>query len=136
MGQGEWATKNDKILQYANLAQRLCKMFTKIEFRHTLRDQNEFADALTKIASMIQHPESSHIDPLQISLKEEHAYNSLMEVEPDGKPWYNDIKMYLEKRDYPEGITSGQKKTVRRMANSFFLNKEILYKRTSYLGLL
>ncbi|XP_060170553.1 uncharacterized protein LOC132601488 [Lycium barbarum] len=30
--QGEWATKNENILPYVNLAQRLCKKFRKIEF--------------------------------------------------------------------------------------------------------
>ncbi|XP_060211951.1 uncharacterized protein LOC132639526 [Lycium barbarum] len=125
--QGEWATKNEKILSYVNLAQRLCKKFRKIEFRHTPRAQKEFADALATIASIIQHLESSRIDPLRISLKEEHAHFCHVEAEPDGKSWYNDIKMYLEKREYLEGITNRQKKTIRRMANGFFLNKEILY---------
>ncbi|XP_060184506.1 uncharacterized protein LOC132614145 [Lycium barbarum] len=85
---------------------------------------------------MIHHPKSSHIDPLEITLKEEHAYYSHVEAKPNGKPWYNDIKMYLEKQEYPEDITSGQKKTMRRMANSFFLNKDVLYKWTPDLGLL
>ncbi|XP_060216621.1 uncharacterized protein LOC132644084 [Lycium barbarum] len=85
--QGQWATKNEKILPYVNLAKRLCKKFRKIEFRHTPRDQNEFTDALATIASMIQHPGSSQIDPLRISLKEEHANCCHEEAEPDGKPW-------------------------------------------------
>ncbi|XP_060170765.1 uncharacterized protein LOC132601713 [Lycium barbarum] len=89
--QGKWDTKNEKILTYVNLAQRLCKKFRKIEFRHTPRAQNEFANTLATITSMIQHPESSHIDPLKISLKEEHAHYFHVEAEPDGKPWYNDI---------------------------------------------
>ncbi|XP_060202191.1 uncharacterized protein LOC132630651 [Lycium barbarum] len=71
--QGEWATKIEKILPYVNLAQKLCKKFKKIEFPYTPRAHNEFADALDTIASMIQHPKSSHIDPLRISLKEEHV---------------------------------------------------------------
>ncbi|XP_059295418.1 uncharacterized protein LOC132048747 [Lycium ferocissimum] len=128
-GQHYPMAKNKKILLYVNLAQRLCKKFRKIEFRHTLRAQNEFADTLATIASMIQHRESCHIDLLRITLKEEHAHCCHVEAEPDGKLWYNDIKMYLEKREYLEGITNGQKKTIRRMANDFFLNKEILYKR-------
>ncbi|XP_060216638.1 uncharacterized protein LOC132644098 [Lycium barbarum] len=127
--QGEWATKNETILPYVNLEQRMCKKFRKIEFRHTPRAQNEFADALAIIASMIQHPESSHIDSLRISLKEEHAHCCHVEAEPDGKPRYNDIKMYSEGREYPDSITNGQKKTIRRMANDFFLNKEVMYKR-------
>ncbi|XP_060183057.1 uncharacterized protein LOC132613010 [Lycium barbarum] len=134
--QGEWATKNEKILPYINLAQRLCKKFKKIEFQHTPRAQNEFADALATIALMIQHPESSHIGPLKIRLKEEHAHCCHVEGESDGKPCYSDVKVYLERREYPEGITNGQKKTVNRMANGFSLNKEVPYKRTLDLGLL
>ncbi|XP_059310154.1 uncharacterized protein LOC132061334 [Lycium ferocissimum] len=102
--QGEWATKNDKILPYVNLAQRLCKRFKKVEFRHTPRAQNEFSDALATIASIIQHPKSSRIDPLEITLREEHANCSHVEAEPDDKPRYNDIKLYLKKWEYPEVI--------------------------------
>ncbi|XP_059289215.1 uncharacterized protein LOC132042705 [Lycium ferocissimum] len=98
--QGEWATKNAKILSYVNLAQRLCKKFKKIDFKYTPMAQNEFTDALATIASMIQHPESSYVDPPKISLREEHAYCSHVEAEPDGKPWYAYIKKYLGKGEY------------------------------------
>ncbi|XP_059310114.1 uncharacterized protein LOC132061289 [Lycium ferocissimum] len=95
------ATKNAKILPYVNLTQKLCKKFKKIDFKHTPTTENEFADALATIASIIKHPESSHIDPLEVSLKEEHAYCSHVEAEPDGKPWYIDIKVYLKKEYIP-----------------------------------
>ncbi|XP_075083540.1 uncharacterized protein LOC142167274 [Nicotiana tabacum] len=32
--QGEWSTKNVKILPYLHYVKELCKKFTKIEFRH------------------------------------------------------------------------------------------------------
>ncbi|XP_060216523.1 uncharacterized protein LOC132644006 [Lycium barbarum] len=44
--------------------------------------------------------------------------------------------MFLEKGEYPEGITLNQNRTIRKLANGFFLNKNILYKRTPDLGLL
>ncbi|XP_069147022.1 uncharacterized protein [Solanum lycopersicum] len=72
--QGEWAVKNLKILPYVQLVQKLCKRFRKTEFRHTLRIENEFVDALATISSMIQHPEKSYIDPLKIGLKEQPAH--------------------------------------------------------------
>ncbi|XP_060182142.1 uncharacterized protein LOC132611786 [Lycium barbarum] len=123
---GNWATKNDKILPYVNLAQRLCGRFKSIDFRHTHtpRAQNEFVDVLATIASMIQHPKSGHIDLLEITLKEEQAHCACVEAEPDGKPWYVDIKTYLEKGEYPLESSANQKKTIRRLANSFLLNKE------------
>ncbi|XP_059302205.1 uncharacterized protein LOC132054169 [Lycium ferocissimum] len=85
---------------------------------------------------MIQHPESAHIDPLENTLKEEQAHCSCVEVEPDGRPWYVDIKTYLEKGEYPPESSANQRKTIRRLTNGFFLNKEVLYKRTPDLGLL
>ncbi|XP_060177778.1 uncharacterized protein LOC132607717 [Lycium barbarum] len=85
---------------------------------------------------MIQYPESTHIDSLEIKIMEEQAYCAHIEAEPDGQLWNADIKKYLEKGEYPPESLANQKKTVRRLANSFFLNKEVLYKRTPDLGLL
>ncbi|XP_070020672.1 uncharacterized protein [Nicotiana sylvestris] len=52
--QGKWATKNSKILPYLHHVQELRKRFTKIDFRHVPIIQNEFADALATLSSMIQ----------------------------------------------------------------------------------
>ena len=94
-GQGEWAIKNPKIIPYVKCVQNLCKRFCKIEFRHTPRIQNELDDALATIASMIKHPDTDYIDPLDIDLKEHPVHCSHVESEPDGLPWYFDIKRYL-----------------------------------------
>ncbi|KAK4729962.1 hypothetical protein R3W88_022950 [Solanum pinnatisectum] len=83
----EWAMKNPKITPYVQYIQKLCKTFHKIEFRHTLRTQNELADALATIASMIKHPDTSYIDPLDIEVKEQSVHCSHVEAEPDGLPW-------------------------------------------------
>nr|XP_019070702.1 uncharacterized protein LOC109120902 [Solanum lycopersicum] len=111
-------------------------LFRKIEFRHTPKIQNELVDALDTIASMIKHPDTDYIDPLDIELKEHPVHCSHVESEPDGLPWYFDIKRYLESGTYPEEATSNQKKSIRRMALNFFLNGEVLYRRTLDLGLL
>ncbi|XP_049397224.1 uncharacterized protein LOC125861347 [Solanum stenotomum] len=56
--------------------------------------------------------------------------------ELDGKPWYYDIRRLIEAQEYPKNATSKQKWTLKRIANHFFLNGEILYRRTLDLGLL
>ncbi|XP_070020842.1 uncharacterized protein [Nicotiana sylvestris] len=66
--QGEWATKNSKILPYLHHVQELRKRFTKIEFRHVPKIQNEFTDALTTLSSMIQHPDKNYIDPILVRI--------------------------------------------------------------------
>ena len=45
------------------------------------------------------------------------------------KPWYFDIKRYIEKQEYPEGTTICDKQTLRRLASKFLLSRDALYKR-------
>jgi len=59
-----------------------------------------------------------------------------VEAEWDGNLWYIDVIKYLEAGEYLEKATSIQKKTIRRMENNFFLNGEVLYKKTPDLALL
>ncbi|XP_047253724.1 uncharacterized protein LOC124887852 [Capsicum annuum] len=134
--QGEWTTKNVKILPYVQCVKKLSKRFTKIEFKHVPQIQNKFVDALATLSSMIQHPDKNYIDPIKVEIHDQQAYYFYVDEEPDGKPWYNDIKRLLGAEGYLEGATDKKKRTLRRMANHFFLNKEILYRRTPDLGLL
>jgi transposase InsO family protein len=54
----------------------------------------------------------------------------------DEKPWYYDIKNFLQRQEYPLGASNGDKKTLRRLASGFFLDGELLYKRNHDLVLL
>ncbi|XP_075086198.1 uncharacterized protein LOC142168921 [Nicotiana tabacum] len=72
--QREWSTKNVKILPYQHCVKELCKKFTKIEFKHVSRIQSEFADALATLSSMIQHPDKNYIDPIEVEIRDQHAY--------------------------------------------------------------
>ncbi|RDX93508.1 hypothetical protein CR513_24215, partial [Mucuna pruriens] len=44
----------------------------------------------------------------------------------DGKPWYHDIRKYLEEGAYPLGATENDKRTLMRLVTSFFLSGVIL----------
>ncbi|XP_070032809.1 uncharacterized protein [Nicotiana tomentosiformis] len=57
-------------------------------------------------------------------------------MEPDVQPWYHDIKRFLKIKEYPEQASRDQKRTIRRLASSFFLSGEVLDKRTPNLNLL
>ncbi|XP_070010452.1 uncharacterized protein [Nicotiana sylvestris] len=95
--QREWATKNTKILPYLHHVQDIKKRFAKIEFRHIPRIQNEFADALATLYSMIQHPDMNFIYPISVRIHNQPAYCAHVEEEIDGNPWFHDIKEYLAK---------------------------------------
>ncbi|XP_070005651.1 uncharacterized protein [Nicotiana sylvestris] len=77
-----------------------------------------------------------HIDPLEIQIRERHGYCNAVEIEPNVQPWYHDIKRFLKIKEYPEQASGDQKRTIRRLASSFFLSREVLYKRTPDLNLL
>ncbi|XP_070044996.1 uncharacterized protein [Nicotiana tomentosiformis] len=89
---GEWATKNTKILPYLYYVQELIKRFTEIEFKHVPRIQNEFADALTTLSPMIQHPHKKFIDPIPIGIHKQLDYCAYVEEESDVNPSFHDIK--------------------------------------------
>jgi hypothetical protein len=115
---------------YQNYLLRLANEFEEIKFTHISRDKNQFADALATLASMTQVDAKSKIQPIDIEVRNFQAHYCLIEESPDGKPWYNDIKKFLQHREYPQGISKTDEKTLRRMTMNFYLDGEILYKRS------
>ena len=45
------------------------------------------------------------------------------------KPWFHEIKRYLEAQEYPEGASVNNKKFLRTFSAKFFFTNKILYKR-------
>ncbi|XP_070002350.1 uncharacterized protein [Nicotiana sylvestris] len=134
--QGEWETRDVKLLPYKQHVEDLSKRFKSVEFQYIPLFHNELVDALAILASMLPYPGNVHIDPLEIQIRERHGYCNIVEVEPDVQPWYHDIKRFLKTKEYPEKASGGQKRTIRRLASGFFLSGEVLYKRTPDLNLL
>ncbi|XP_070013445.1 uncharacterized protein [Nicotiana sylvestris] len=107
----EWATKNTKIFPYLYYVQELMKRFTKIEFKHIPRIQNEFGDALATLSSMIQHPDKNIIDPIPVTTHNKPAYCAHVEEKMENM-WFHNIKEYLAKGEYLENANHTQKRTL------------------------
>ncbi|KAI5388565.1 hypothetical protein KIW84_074305 [Lathyrus oleraceus] len=54
----------------------------------------------------------------------------------DDKLWYYDIKCFLQSQIYPPGASAKDRKTLRRLSGSFYLDGEVLYKRNFDMVLL
>ncbi|XP_016468276.1 uncharacterized protein LOC107790828 [Nicotiana tabacum] len=134
--QVEWTTKNINIILYLQYVKELCNKFIKIEFKYIHRIQNEFANALATLSSMIQHPNKNYIDPIEIEVRDQHMYCFHVDEEADDKPWYYYIKRFLETREYLDNATRGKKRALKGLANHVFHNEEFLYMRIPNLGLL
>ncbi|XP_070035062.1 uncharacterized protein [Nicotiana tomentosiformis] len=134
--QGEWETRDLKLIPYRQCLHDLCQRFRSVEFRHIPRIHNKIVDALATLASMLHHPDKAYVDPLHIRVRDQNAYCNVIEEELDGEPWFHDVKEYIKSGIYLVHATGDQKRTIRRLARGFFLSGGILYKRTPDLGLL
>ncbi|RVW21995.1 Retrovirus-related Pol polyprotein from transposon 17.6 [Vitis vinifera] len=95
--QGEWKTRDVKLKPYHAYLELLVGRFDDLRYTHLPRAQNQFADALATLASMIDIPVDATVRPLLIESRSAPAYCCLIDdVEPDdGLPWYHDIYHFL-----------------------------------------
>ncbi|GAU46436.1 hypothetical protein TSUD_91540 [Trifolium subterraneum] len=133
---GEWETRHAGLIPYKDYARRLLTFFNKVELHHIPRDENQMADALATLSSMYRVNRRNEIPTISIRCLERPAYVFATEEVVDDKPWFHDIKMFLQKQEYPHGASNKDKKTLRRLSSSFFLNDEVLYKRNFDMVLL
>ncbi|XP_070005500.1 uncharacterized protein [Nicotiana sylvestris] len=118
--QGEWETQDIKLIPYRQHVENRSKWFKSVEFRYISRFHNELADALATLAYILSYPGNVHNDPLEIQIRERHGYCSAIEMEPYVQPWYHDMKRFLKTKEYPEWASGDRKRTIRRLASSFF----------------
>ncbi|XP_058084609.1 uncharacterized protein LOC131232405 [Magnolia sinica] len=129
----DWRTKDEKLILYHIYLENLIEEFEEITFSHIPRIKNQFADALATLASMLEIPKGVAKWELTVELQEEPAfYLQIDEAEPpsNDRPWYTDIKKYLEHQKYPEGAKPVDRRTIQRLAAQFVITGGILYKRS------
>ena len=127
---GEWQTKEEKLRPYQEYLSTLAKEFEEVKFTHLGREGNHFADALATLAAMTTIDLKCKVQPVHIDIRNDPAHCCLVEGEIDGQPWYYDIKNLVQNQEYPVGSSKTDKKTLRRLATDFYLDGEILYKRS------
>ncbi|WJZ97067.1 hypothetical protein VitviT2T_015701 [Vitis vinifera] len=92
---------------------------------------NQFVDALTTLASMIDIPTNATVCPLLIDSRSILAYYCLIDnIElDDGLSWYYDIYHFLRLGVYPKTTTTKDKRALRQLAARFMICGETLYRR-------
>ncbi|CAJ2652969.1 unnamed protein product [Trifolium pratense] len=122
---GEWETRHAGLIPYRDYARRLLTFFNKVELHHIPRDENQMADALATLSSMYRVNRRNETPTIGIRCLERPAYVFATEEVVDNKPWFHDIKMFLQKQEYPPGASNKDRKTLRRLSSGFFLNGEM-----------
>ncbi|XP_050916548.1 uncharacterized protein LOC127131678 [Lathyrus oleraceus] len=126
---GDWETRDSKLIPYKEHIRKLVAYFDEISIHHISREENQLADALATLASTFKVKWKNEAPAIHIDHLDESAHCLAIEADPDDKPWFYNIKTFLEKWQYPEGISISDKKALRRLSFKFFLNGDVLYKR-------
>ncbi|KAG8474326.1 hypothetical protein CXB51_033841 [Gossypium anomalum] len=107
---GEWETRDPKLINYRKVVLGLLEEFDDVTFNYIPQDENQMADALATLASMIRANKEEEMRPIQMSI-------------------FEDILRYVRDHKYPEQATENDKRTLRRLACDYVLDGDILYKR-------
>jgi hypothetical protein len=86
---------------------------------------------LATLASIAKIDFGHKVQPVHINIRNNPAHCCSVGREVDGNPWYYDIKNFIQNQAYPMGASKIDKKTLRRLAMDFYLDGEILYKKSS-----
>ena len=124
-------------MPYHECLQKWASKFSKIQYQYVPRMQNQIADALATMASMIDGPKEDEARPIVLEQKEEPT--QYMTIEDDeGKnregEWYSDILQYLKDGTYLKSTDKNDELTIQRLFTNYIICGEKLYRR-SYDGI-
>ncbi|RDX99205.1 Retrovirus-related Pol polyprotein from transposon 17.6, partial [Mucuna pruriens] len=128
LGQQDANEKKEQAIYYLSKkftdCERRYSAFDAVMFHHVPHEENQMADALATLSALVQ-PQMAYCQCLTREI-----------IESSVKPWYFDIKRYLEKGEYPEGLPENSKRTLRRLASGFLLSEATMCKRNVDMTLL
>lgn len=93
---GDWEMRHANLIPYRGYMLKLLPKFDKITFSHIPSEENQMAGALATLASMYKLRWPNHQLKIEIRHFDEPAQYSTTTEESDDKPWFFDIKNYLE----------------------------------------
>ena len=107
---GEWETGDHKLVPYQAYIKKLIEFFDDISVHHIPREENQMVDTLATLASMFQLSPHEDLPYIEFRCRGKPAHCCLIEEEKDGKPWYFDIKRYIEDKEYPQEASDNYKR--------------------------
>ncbi|XP_057984620.1 uncharacterized protein LOC131169412 [Hevea brasiliensis] len=128
---GEWELKEEKLRPYLEYAKKLLFSFEEVTMKHMPRARNWMVDALAT-ASLWEKGDQKLTQPVILMRSRIPCYEGLiiahLDLEDEMK-WYEDIRRYLEVREYPQSANSRDRATIRRLVTQFTLAGGKLCKR-------
>ncbi|XP_074292678.1 uncharacterized protein LOC141619563 [Silene latifolia] len=123
-----------KLLVHGDSSLVINQYFEDIRYVHFTRDENQFSDALSKLAALINIPD--HIDSMSIyvELRSSPAYVNVIDDAEEGEtePWYTTILKFKEAGEYPPDLDMRGKYALRMLSAQFIKTDDgQLYRKTA-----
>ena len=128
-----WKVRSTSLSKYQAHLDQIVEQFEKIEYTYLPRDDNQFADALAKLASMLNIPNEWDGMTLRVERRKEPAYCCAIDSEPENteeEPWYTDILRYKTSGEFPPNTSPRAQKALRLLASQYSIILGELYKYT------
>ncbi|XP_074278120.1 uncharacterized protein LOC141601721 [Silene latifolia] len=101
--------------------EELEKYFEKIHYVHLPREENQFADALSKLAAWANIPD--HIDSMPLCVERRSAPSYINEINGTEKdeiePWYTSILKFKDTGEYPDNLDAWRKRALWIMEGNY-----------------
>ncbi|XP_077222122.1 uncharacterized protein LOC143855964 [Tasmannia lanceolata] len=130
---GNWKTRDDKLILYNTYLESLVRKFRNITFTHLSRTKNHFAHALATLASMLDISATMEVQPLEVRLQWAPTHVNAIEIAARcsyGKPWYTDIKNLILGKGHPPEFSGKERRSLQKLAVNFVICGEELYRRS------
>ena len=102
---GEWDTKHPNLIPYKEHVLTLLPHFEEVTFEHFPREVNQLEDALATMSYMFKVRWDNEAPQITTKRLDEPAHCCEIETEEVAdKPWFHEVKRYLETQEYLEGV--------------------------------
>ncbi|XP_021719360.1 uncharacterized protein LOC110687036 [Chenopodium quinoa] len=129
-----WKVRSESLAPYQTYLETLTNQLDKAEYAYLQREENQFAGALVRLASMVRIPKETKQMPLTTVKRHKPAYVQALEdeeevQEDEGEPWYIDILNYVTKGENPPNTYKREKRALGHLASQYVLIDGELHKR-------
>ncbi|XP_074299658.1 uncharacterized protein LOC141630804 [Silene latifolia] len=131
---GSRKIKSQSLALYQTKIEELEKYFEDIRYVHLPRKENQFADALSKLAALINILDHIENMPICVERRSSPTYVNAIDDAEEGEtePWYKAILKFKEIGEYPLDLDTRRKRALRMLSAQLIkTNDGKLYKKTT-----
>ena len=129
----EWQVKDQKLFPYQKIVSALISKFEEFQLFHIKRDFNQVADSLASLGSIMEFKEWRILSLLSkladLTNLPSFQQKQVNQAEQKKKPWYYNIKTFIETGEFPPELSKKEQRAIQRMSTRYFILANVLYRR-------